>query len=133
MQIFNLFKRDCYLFNSIGERIKYIRKQLNLTQQDLARRLGLKSKVSISDYEKGKRNPSLDELVILSRIAHRTIDWLITGMDEHDPIILKQLRQREQELEEVKKINYELIESTAKLKAVADKSENYGSRKISGN
>lgn len=50
---------------TIGERIKEIRKQKRMSQQDLASKLGI-SYVMISQYERGSRKPKLD---MIDRIA----------------------------------------------------------------
>lgn len=41
---------------TVGERIKQRRKELNLTQTELAERMGYKSKVAISNVENGKED-----------------------------------------------------------------------------
>lgn len=128
MQVFNIFFLEQKLPDSIGARIKYIRKELNLTQQDLANRLGLKSKVSVSDFENDKRTPSIEEFIILSRISRRTIDWIVTGDDKYDSAIMKQLREREKEIEEIKQATYQLLDNAEKFKQVAEKKINYKSK-----
>lgn len=45
----------------IGNKIKMLRKSKKLTQFDLAEQLGL-NRATISNYEVGRRNPSLSEL-----------------------------------------------------------------------
>lgn len=50
---------------NIGERIKFYRKNLNLSQEELANKSGL-SRNAIYNYEKGKRQPdfaTLDDIV----------------------------------------------------------------------
>ncbi len=49
----------------LGMRIRYLRKQKNLSQLDLALEAGI-NKNYISDLERGSRNPSL---IILEKIA----------------------------------------------------------------
>lgn len=53
--------------NSIGEKIKEARKAKGLTQDELAKRLGV-NRVAISNYEKGKNNPTHENLIKLSDI-----------------------------------------------------------------
>ena len=54
-------------------RIKNLREELNMTQQELADKLeGAKSTVAM--YEKGNRKPSLEVLVKLSEIFDCSID-----------------------------------------------------------
>lgn len=50
-----------------GEKIKYYRKDLNLTQQELANLSGISLR-ALSNYEKGIRKPSLETAIKISRV-----------------------------------------------------------------
>jgi len=67
-------------------RIKQLREENNLTQQELADKLdGAKSTVAM--YESGTRKPSLDVLVKLSEIFNCSIDYILcknTNSDSKD-------------------------------------------------
>jgi transcriptional regulator with XRE-family HTH domain len=63
---------------SLGERIRKRRKELNLTQSDLAKALGVTSQ-HISAIEQNKRAPSLDSLVKIAKELGVTVDFLLTG------------------------------------------------------
>ncbi len=66
-------------------RIKNLREELNMTQQELADKLeGAKSTVAM--YEKGNRKPSLEVLVKLSEIFDCSIDYLLGKTDVKKPI-----------------------------------------------
>lgn len=66
-------------------RIKNLREELNMTQQELADKLeGAKSTVAM--YEKGNRKPSLEVLVKLSEIFDCSIDYLLGKTDVRKPI-----------------------------------------------
>lgn len=65
---------------SIGKRIRERRKELNLTQEDLARTLGFTPQ-HISVIEQDKRAPSLPSLARLAEELGVTIDYLITGKE----------------------------------------------------
>ena len=66
-------------------RIKNLREELNMTQQELADQLeGAKSTVAM--YEKGNRKPSLEVLVKLSEIFDCSIDYLLGKTDVRKPI-----------------------------------------------
>ena len=54
-----------YENNSLGKRIKDIRKSLNLTQSEFAKKLGVTS-MTISRYENGFREPNLNMLEKIS-------------------------------------------------------------------
>ncbi len=47
--------------NTVGGNIRHLRKELGLTQKELAFRVGL-TQAQISDYERGRRIPSLHSL-----------------------------------------------------------------------
>lgn len=71
--------------SQLGERIRSLRKQNNLYQADLAKALD-KTSVSISQYEKGSREPDARSLKILATMLHTSTDYLL-GMtdDPSDP------------------------------------------------
>ncbi len=58
--------------------LRKIRKLRNLNQLKVAMDLNI-SRESISYYENGKREPSLELLVQMSRYFNVSIDYLITG------------------------------------------------------
>ena len=61
-------------------RIKHLREELNMTQQELADKLeGAKSTIAM--YEKGNRKPSLEVLVKLSEIFNCSIDYMMGKSD----------------------------------------------------
>lgn len=65
-------------------RIKLLREELGMTQQDLADKLdGAKS--SIAMYEKGDRKPSLEILVKLSEIFNCSIDYILCKSNIRNP------------------------------------------------
>ena len=61
----------------IGNRIKILRKEFKLTQEELALRLGLKGKSSIANYEKGIISPSDDIKLQMSKLFNCSIDYLM--------------------------------------------------------
>ena len=58
--------------------LKQIRKKRKYSQQKVAMDLNI-SRESISYYENGQREPSLDLLVQMSKYFNVSIDYLITG------------------------------------------------------
>lgn len=60
--------------------LKKIRKQKKLNQQKVAYDLHI-SRESLSYYENGKREPSLDLLLEMSNYFNVSINYLITGED----------------------------------------------------
>ncbi|QWE93317.1 helix-turn-helix domain-containing protein [Cupriavidus sp. EM10] len=65
----------------IGERIRQKRKELGLTQADLARLFGI-SFVSVSEWERGLGKPEQDKLPILARKLKTTVNYLLTGRND---------------------------------------------------
>ena len=90
-----------------GIRLKELRKQNGLTQQQLAERIGVTKSV-ISFYELKERAPSHDVLMKLSYIFHVSTDYLlgiernktvdVTGLDDEDikavQLIVDRLRNK---------------------------------------
>ena len=90
-----------------GTRLKELRKQRGLTQQQLATLLCV-SKSVVSFYELRERTPSPDVLTKLSHILHVSTDYLlgiernrtidVTGLSDDDikavQLIVDRLRQR---------------------------------------
>ena len=80
---------------NFGDKLKMLRTGQNLTQQQLATRLGVQKSV-VSYYESGERTPSTDVLIKLARVFHTTIDYLldvkrervidVSGLSESDII-----------------------------------------------
>ena len=69
----------------LAEKLRYIRVALNLTQAELLRRLGIESLTTqskISEFESGKREPSLLILLQYSRLAGVHMEDLVDdGVD----------------------------------------------------
>ncbi len=60
----------------LGYRLKLLRKQHGLSQCDLGKLLGV-SKVSISNYEKGTRIPSMDVLLMILKVFNVSADYML--------------------------------------------------------
>lgn len=66
--------------DSIGERIKYLRKEfLNKTQKEFGDKIGLKPN-SISDIESGKNNPTGQTIKAICREFNVNHDWITNGI-----------------------------------------------------
>lgn len=83
-----------------GNRLRKLRKDRKLTQQQLAELIGVKNSV-ISFYEVGERIPSPDILRKLALALHVTADYLLgiertaildaTGLDEQDRLVVQMM------------------------------------------
>ena len=86
-----------------GNRLRQLRKDCNLTQQQLATLIGVKNSV-ISFYEVGERMPSPDALRKLALALHVTTDYLlgidrgatvdVSGLDEQDRLVVQMVISR---------------------------------------
>ena len=81
---------------NMGEKLKSLRIEKNLTQKQVADRIGLAIS-AVSSYESGTRYPSYDVLVKLARIFHVSTDYLL-GITDTRNIDVTGLRDNEIEL-----------------------------------
>lgn len=70
--------------NKLGENIKAKRLQLNLTQEELATRLGYKSRSSINKIELGINDISQRQIASFAKALNTTPGYLL-GLEEEDP------------------------------------------------
>lgn len=85
---------------NMGEKLKSLRIEKNLTQKQVADRIGLAIS-AVSSYESGTRYPSYDVLVKLARIFHVSTDYLlgitntrnidVTGLSDNEIELVSQL------------------------------------------
>ena len=59
-----------------GKRLRELRKQANMTQQQLGDTVGV-TKVSICCYENGTRTPTLDTLILLADNLNTSLSYLL--------------------------------------------------------
>lgn len=76
-----------------GNTLKTLRLRKNMTQAQLAQKLGLTKSV-ISAYETGLRLPSYDILIHIARIYNVSTDYLL-GIEQKQEIDLSGLSQEE--------------------------------------
>lgn len=86
-----------------GSRLRQLRKDRKLTQQQLAELIGVKNSV-ISFYEVGERTPSPEVLRKLALALHVTADYLLgiergamldaSGLDEQDRLVVQMMIER---------------------------------------
>ncbi len=62
----------------LGARVAALRRQAGMSQAELARRLAV-SASAVGMYEQGRREPSMDRIVALSRLFGVSADYLLTG------------------------------------------------------
>lgn len=90
-----------------SERLKTLRIEKSLTQNQLAQELGLSNK-TISVYEKGASSPTLDTLEKIAAYFDVTVDYLIGYSDERNPKnsqLSKELHLTQDAISKIKQIN----------------------------
>ena len=85
---------------SMGDKLRSLRIEKNLTQKQVADRIGLAIS-AVSSYESGSRYPTYDTLIKLARIFHVSTDYLlgiadkrnidVTGLNDEDVGLISQL------------------------------------------
>lgn len=63
---------------SFAEDLKLIRKEKNISQEDLAEIMGV-SRQAISKWEQGSGYPEIDNLLLLSNKLNLSLDYLMLG------------------------------------------------------
>lgn len=82
---------------SIGDRIKFLRKDLNLNQLSFGQKIGI-TESAVSNFESGRRNPSDQTIKSICREFGVNKDWLLEGkepmkveIDDIEKLIAKML------------------------------------------
>lgn len=85
---------------NMGEKLRSLRMEKNLTQKQVADRIGLAIS-AVSSYESGSRYPTYDTLIKLARMFHVSTDYLlgiadkrnidVTGLNDEDVGLISQL------------------------------------------
>ena len=65
----------------VGDRIKELRQKANLTQAELADKMGFTSQ-TVSNWESGSREPDIAALAKLSSLFNVSLDYLLLGKEE---------------------------------------------------
>lgn len=63
---------------NIGERIMALRKEKNISQTELAKRLNV-SRQAVSKWEQGVSSPDTERLILLAEILGTEVEYLATG------------------------------------------------------
>lgn len=81
---------------NFGQRLRDLRKQVQLTQKQLAELVGVKNSI-ISFYENGDRIPSPEMIVSLAKVFHVSSDYLL-GLDRGESIDISKLSDTDKSL-----------------------------------
>jgi transcriptional regulator with XRE-family HTH domain len=72
------------LAEQIGKRLRNLREKFGLSQTELSRRLKIPNQ-SISNYERGSRQPDYESLILLADFYGVSIDYIIRGSATYAP------------------------------------------------
>lgn len=76
--------------STVGGRIKKLRLERGLSQEQLGYALGMEGKCVIYGYESNRRGVSWDVLVELARVLHTTPEYIMTGSEpDEDPYVIE--------------------------------------------
>lgn len=107
---------------NIGERISQLRKQHQLSQDDLAKKVGV-SRTIIGNYERASNTPSIEVLLKLAKAFNVSVDYLVGEgqISNFDKDMLKRLEDIELLDDQTKEHLFFLIDNVikaAKLKTL---------------
>ena len=74
--------------NNFSKNLAYLRQVKNLSKRDLAQKTGI-SEMAIGYYERGKRNPTLENLIKIADFFDISIDRLIRADVANEKVIEK--------------------------------------------
>lgn len=117
---------------TVGERIREIREDHEITQDQLAERAGL-SKGFLSDVENSKRNIGSQNLLQIANVLGASVDYLLRGEARsaavHEPVVIPpELARAAEELDLSYTATVELLEAH---KSVVARRSNQGIRPLS--
>jgi len=97
---------------NIGERITQLRKQQNLSQDELAKKTGV-SRTIIGNYERNANTPSIEVLLKLAKVFNVSVDFLIGEgeLSSYDKEVLKRIDDIERLDPDTKKHLFFLIDN----------------------
>ena len=91
------------MFKQIGKNIKFLRKRLKLSQNDLAEKLSM-TRQQIANYEKGDTSIPFASIYKMSEIFNISLDDLISNNLQHS-FILDDENVKEKKILEINQIN----------------------------
>lgn len=80
---------------TVGDRLKQLRNEKNMTMQNLADALGLNNSSIVSKWERGERNPKDSALQAYANYFDVSKDWIINGNEDDAPTIRNKLKEME--------------------------------------
>ena len=84
---------------NIGERITALRKEKNISQTELAKRLNV-SRQAVSKWEQGTSSPDTDRLIQLAEILGTEVEYLATGTHPEPGSVVMNIDETVERVEE---------------------------------
>ena len=82
--------------NAFGEKLQELRKKRNLSQKEVASRLGLHTK-TISNYENDSVTPSVEVLIQLAILYNSSVDYIL-GLSKRTHLYLDDCTPEQQKI-----------------------------------
>ena len=97
---------------NIGDRIIQLRKQQNLSQEELAKKVEV-SRTIIGNYERNANTPSIEVIIKLAKVFNVSVDYLIGEgqLSALDKDLLRRIEDIEKLDEDTKKHLFFLIDN----------------------
>ncbi len=97
--------------NTLGERLKYLRKVKNVKQQDISTATGI-ARSNISKIESDSLNPTSNAIIALAKYFNTSTDWLLMGKEAEGRCRLSE--ENEEVMKLLSKLPKELITDVIK-------------------
>lgn len=97
---------------NIGSKIIQLRKKHNLSQSQLAQKIGI-SRTIVGNYERNSNSPSIEILLKMAKVFNVSVDFIIgeSQLSSYDKEILKRIEDIEELDEETRKNLFFLIDN----------------------
>ena len=110
-----------------AERLKTLRKQVKLTQAQIAEKLNI-SQQAYASWERGTKKPTQENLVKIAQVLNVSVDYLVGNLEEEDELdnieLLFRMNSKGLTEEEKEIFKRELIEFMEERKRVFKKGNN---------
>ena len=84
---------------NIGERITSLRKEKNISQAELAKRMDI-SRQAVSKWEQGSSSPDMERLIQLAEIFDVEVEYLATGIKPEPKSVVLNVVETVERIEE---------------------------------
>ena len=92
-----------YNMKKTGERIRNLRKERDLTQEEAAAELMVDTR-AYGRIERGERGASVDILIAIASFYGVSLDYLILGKEPQEQLVRQQIHRIAQQMNELEKL-----------------------------